>query len=87
MVDGMAGHDFENQWQHHYVASVRRATQRAYDRAAWQAPQEVYGVLAEELRRRGVDPEPDAVFEGARLISRGVKPAVLRGTDAGPSPI
>jgi hypothetical protein len=35
-------------------------------------------VLAEELRRRGIEPEPESVFEGALLISRGMKPAVLR---------
>lgn len=73
--------DFQDTWDHHYVVSVRKATQRAYDRAARQAPEEVYGVLAEELRRRGVEPEPDAVYDGAMLISRGKKPAVLRRSD------
>jgi hypothetical protein len=70
--------DYEDEWDRHHVASVRRATQRTYDIAAWQAPQLVYGVLSEELRRRGIEPESDAVFAGAMLISRGVKPAILR---------
>jgi hypothetical protein len=70
--------DYQDEWDHHYVESVRRAAQRTYDVAAWQAPQVVYGVLAEELRRRGIEPESDAVFAGAMLISRGVKPAILR---------
>jgi hypothetical protein len=79
-VGGVSDSAFRDEWGRHYVESVRRATQRAYDGAAWQSPQEVYSVLAEELRGRGIEPEPDAVFEGAMLISRGVKPAVLRST-------
>jgi len=70
--------DFRAEWERHYVASVRKAVQRTYDIAAWLPPHEVYAILSDELRRHGVEPEPDAVFEGAMLISRGRKPAVLR---------
>lgn len=77
MVDEVTESDFQDEWDRRYLQSVRRATQRTFDLAAWQSPQEVYGVLTEELRRRGIDPEPDAVFEGAMLISRGIRPAVL----------
>lgn len=77
----MGDDDFRDEWDRHFVRSVRKATQRTYELAAWRPPHEVYGVLAEELRRRGIDPDPEAVFEGARLISRGRRPAVLR---AGP---
>ena len=69
--------DFRAEWERHYVASVRKATQRAYDLAAWLPPHEVYTILSEELRQHGVEPEPEAVFEGAMLISQGRKPAVL----------
>jgi hypothetical protein len=78
MVDEVGTSDFQDEWDRNYLGSVRRATQRAYDLAAWQEPQVVYCVLAEELRRRGIDPDPDAVFEGAMLISRGRKPAALQ---------
>ena len=70
--------DFQDAWQRHFEASVRAAAQRTFEQAACLAPEEVYGVLAEELRRRAVDPEPEAVFEGALLISQGRRPAVLR---------
>lgn len=70
--------DFRDQWDRHYVASVRTAVQRTFDIAAWRPAHEVYVVLSEELRRRGIEPEPDAVFEGARLISQGRRPAVLQ---------
>lgn len=61
-----------------FVASVRRAAQAAFDRAAYLPAEQVYSVLAKELRRRGIDPDPDAVYEGAVLISQGKKPPVLR---------
>lgn len=70
--------DFRAEWERHYVASVRKATQRTYDIAAWLPPHQVYAILCEELLQHGIDPEPDAVFEGAMLISQGRKPAVLR---------
>jgi len=70
--------DFRDQWDRHFVGSVRDAAQRAFEVGSGRPAHEVYGVLSEELRRRGIEPEPDAVFEGARLISRGRKPPVLR---------
>lgn len=70
--------EFRAEWERHYVASVRKAVQRTFDVAAWRPPHEVYTILSEELRRHGVEPEPEAVFEGAMLISQGRKPAVLR---------
>lgn len=60
-----------------YVESVRRAAQRAFDTAAYLAAEDVYRVLTTQLRLRGIEPDPDAVYEGAMLISRGRKPAVL----------
>ena len=73
----MSNCDFDEEWDRHYVMAVRHAAQRAYDRAAWLPVHEVYLVLAQELLSRGITPEPDAVFDGARLISRGRKPRVL----------
>lgn len=70
--------DFRDQWDRHFVGSVRDAAQRAFEVGSGRPAHEVYGVLSEELRRRGIEPEPDAVFEGAMLISRGHKPPVLR---------
>lgn len=69
--------DFRNEWDRHYVMAVRHAAQRTYERAAWRPPHEVYLVLAQELEARGITPEPDAVFDGARLISQGRRPRVL----------
>lgn len=74
----MGATDFRAEWERHYVASVRKAAQRTFDIAAWRPPHEVYAILTEELIRHGVEPEPEAVFEGAMLISKGRKPAVLR---------
>jgi hypothetical protein len=70
--------DFRDEWDRQYVRSVRAAAQTAFDVAAGAPLPEAYVVLATELRRHGVDPEPSAVFDGATLISRRVKPAVLR---------
>jgi hypothetical protein len=70
--------DFRDQWDRHFVGSVRDAAQRAFEVGSGRPAHEVYGVLSEELRRRGIEPEPDAVFEGAMLISRGRRPPVLR---------
>lgn len=73
----MSNSDFDDEWDRHYVMAVRHAAQRTYDRAAWLPAQEVYLVLAEELLSRGITPEPDAVFDGARLISQGREPRAL----------
>lgn len=73
----MSSGGFESAWERHYDSAVRAAAEHTFRTCANQGIQRVYLVLAEELRRRGIDPEPDAVFEGARLISSGRKPAVL----------
>lgn len=61
-----------------FVDAVRAAASATYERAAGQPPHLVYVVLAQELRARGVRPEPSAVYDGAFVISRGHTPAVLR---------
>lgn len=61
-----------------FLDAVRAAASAAYERTAGQPPHHVYGVLAQELRARGVRPDPSAVYEGAVVISRGCTPAVLR---------
>lgn len=61
-----------------FVPLVREAASIAYTTAVGQPTHEVYVVLATELRRRGIYPDPEAVLEAAKLISRGKKPAVLR---------
>lgn len=73
------GYDaFEVQWHEHYVDSVRAAASVAYERTAGQSPHEVYLVLAGELQRRGIEPDPEAVYEASVLISQRRQPAVLR---------
>lgn len=57
---------------------VRAAAEETFRTSAHKPLREVYLVLARELQRRGIEPEPDAVFDGAWLISRGRRPAVLR---------
>jgi hypothetical protein len=69
--------DFRDEWDRHYVISVRKAAQTTFDTAAGSPLHEVFLLLTEELRRRGVEPDPAAVFDGALLISRGRRPAVL----------
>jgi hypothetical protein len=69
--------DFRDEWDRHYVASVRNAAQTTFDTAAGSPLQEVFLVLTDELRRRGIEPDPEAVFDGALLISRRIRPAVL----------
>lgn len=61
-----------------FVPAVREAASITYSSCAGQPTHEVYVVLAEELRRRGIYPDPESVLEAAKLISRGRKPAVLR---------
>jgi hypothetical protein len=78
MPDYGRDQEFELESERQFRLSVRAATQVAFDRAAWQPPENVYAVLATQLRQRGIDPEPDAIYSGATLISRGVKPAILR---------
>ncbi len=62
-----------------FVQFVREAASAAYSRALRQPTHEVYVVLASELKQRGIYPDPEAVLQASKLISRGEKPAVLRG--------
>jgi hypothetical protein len=78
MPDYSREDEFQRESENQFVQSVRAATAIAFDQAAWQPPENVYAILASELRERGIDPEPDAVYTAATLISRGIKPAVLR---------
>ena len=78
-VHRMTESEFLAEGERQYVASVRRAVEETFDAAAYRPVEETYGVLVRELRRRGVEPDPAAVYDGALLISRGRKPAVLRG--------
>ncbi len=73
----MNARTYQDQWDAYFDKAVYAAADHAYRTCAFQEPHKVYLVLAEELRRRGIDPDPEAVFEGARLISQGRKPAVL----------
>lgn len=61
-----------------FVDAVRAAASATYERASGQPPHQVYVLLAQELRARGVRPDPSAVYDGAVVISRGATPAVLR---------
>lgn len=76
----VAGQDFLDEGDHQYVPSVRAAVKRTFETSAYQPPEQVFNVLTEELRRRGVEPDAAAVFEAAALISRGRRPAVLNTT-------
>ena len=62
-----------------FVELVRQAASITYSTAVGQPTHEVYVVLASELKKRGIHPDPEAVLQAAMLISRGKKPAVLRG--------
>lgn len=78
MTDYSRDQDFRREWDYHYLRSVHEATSVAFERAAWKSVDEVYVVLATELRKRGIHPDSDAVFAGATLISRGKQPAILK---------
>ena len=62
-----------------FVQFVKEAASVTYSSAVGQPTHEVYVLLASELRRRGIYPDPEAVLSAAMLISRGKMPAVLRG--------
>ena len=62
-----------------FVQFVKEAASVTYSSAVGQPTHEVYVLLASELRRRGIYPDPEAVLAAAMLISRGKMPAVLRG--------
>lgn len=78
MHDNSHEEHFQRESERQFLRSVREATAVAFEEAAWKPPENAYMTLARELRERGIDPEPDAVYTAAMLISRGVKPAVLR---------
>jgi hypothetical protein len=78
MVDYSRDSEFRREWEYQYLQSVYVATAAAYERAAYQPADVAYVALASELRKRGVHPDPDAVFSGAALISRGEQPPILR---------
>jgi hypothetical protein len=73
---------YEEAWDAHYVRAVRAAAESAFRSCAHRDVSEVYLALAGELTRRGIEPDPEAVYDGALLISRGKKPAVLSGSYA-----
>jgi hypothetical protein len=64
-----------------FVGAVRSAAAATFQSHAGKDLVEVYLVLAEELRARGITPDADAVFDGARLISQSRPPAVLAGDE------
>ncbi|MGH3386000.1 MAG: hypothetical protein ACRDO1_15600 [Nocardioidaceae bacterium] len=70
--------EFEREKELQFLRSVHAAATAAYDLAAYGSPQEVYLVLARELRNRGIDPDPKAVFAAAHQISEGRQPPILR---------
>ena len=79
MRDSSREEQFQRESERQFRRSVREATAVAFEEAVWMPPENVYTVLARELSERGIEPEPDAVYTAATLISRGVKPSVLRG--------
>lgn len=81
MSDYSTNQEFAREWDYRYLRSVYAATAAAYERAAWRPPEEAFIALATELRDRGIDPDRDAVYTGAALISRGEQPPILRPGD------
>jgi hypothetical protein len=75
--DGRPG-DEAGEQDRDFHRAVRAATAVAYARAAWQPPEYAYVILATQLRNRGIHPDPDAVYAGAELISKGIPPPVIR---------
>jgi hypothetical protein len=78
----MTGGEYEQAWDAHYVRAVRAATEATFRACVNKEVPDVYLALAGELRRRGIEPEPEAVYDGAVLISRGRRPAVLSASYA-----
>lgn len=71
----------ESQSDADFVGAVRTAAAATFGSHAGKDVVEVYLVLAAELRARGITPDADAVFDGAKLISQGKLPAVLADDD------
>lgn len=63
----------ESDQDRYYAGSVRAAVEHAFATCAHKDLLECYLVLAWELQRRGVEPDPPTVFDAATLISRGVR--------------
>jgi hypothetical protein len=78
MLGDLDTHAFNREWERHYVRSVYAATAATFDRRAGDAPERAYVTLAIELRDRGIEVDPDAVYTAAMLISRGKQPAILK---------
>jgi hypothetical protein len=69
---------FKREWDHQYLRSVYAATLAAYERTAGGTPETAYVTLAVELQERGIEPDREAIYEAALLISRGEQPPILR---------
>lgn len=78
MCDYSRDEDFARERDYQYLRSVHAAAAAAYERAAGRRVDEAYTALAGELQQRGIEPDPEAVYAGATLISRGEKPPILR---------
>jgi len=70
--------EFDRAWDTHFLRSVYAAASAAYERTAGAAPETAYVALAVELRERGIEPDRDAIYAAALMISRGEQPAILR---------
>jgi hypothetical protein len=69
--------EFRREWERHFLLSVRAATLEVVQSSTWLSESEARVALEEALRRRGIYPDPDAVADGAALISRGRRPKIL----------
>lgn len=69
---------FAREQEYHYLRSVRDAAAAAWEQTAGRRADEAYVALATELLRRGIEPDPGAVYAGASLISSGKQPPILR---------
>jgi hypothetical protein len=78
MPDDSQDSEFARQWEYHYLRSVYDATAAAYEKAAWHPIHVAYVALSLELQERGIEPDREAIYAGAVLISRGEKPPILR---------
>jgi hypothetical protein len=69
--------EFRRAQDQYYLQSVRAAAQETYWAAAWRPEDAVVPVLRSALERRGIEPDAEALRQGAALISRGRKPQVM----------
>ncbi|MGH3812170.1 MAG: hypothetical protein ACRDUV_06900 [Pseudonocardiaceae bacterium] len=77
MADFSGDEEFERARELQFVRSVHAAVTVTFQRVAFGPPHEVYIVLSRELRIRGIDPDPQAVYAAAHQISEGREPAVI----------